>query len=237
MKLFDLFGRKDDKDTDERNKGGHDIRELEIYSGMRVIVENLEGKMLFIAKLQDPQKNMAQLYQYSKSELLLDEAGQGETASVSVKIRGYNDVERKAIFMEGTITPGQEHVWKVKDLAVLKVENERSFPRMSTNIDAVITVPGEASGAEESCKLLNISVGGASIGTEQRYYKGDTFLLKAKLVEESPAAVLYCEVLRITERNESWFEYGCRFLELTEAGQEQITQDIAHMHFRRYQTI
>lgn len=222
MKLFDIFGKKDEKDR-------NDIKQLEIYSGMRVIVEDLEGKMLFIAKLQDPRKNTAQLYQYSKSEVSLDEAGGGEKLSVSVKIRGYNDAERKAVFMEGVITPEQKHVWRVRDLVVLKVENERSFPRMSTDIDAVVTAPGGISETEEACKLLNISVGGASIGSEQRYYKGDTFLLKAKLAEESPAVVLYCEVLRVTERNENWFEYGCRFLELTETEQEQITQDIANM--------
>ena len=48
-------------------------------------------------------------------------------------------------------------------------------------------------------------------------------------MEKSPAAVLYCEVLRVTERNENWFEYGCRFLELTESEQKEITQEIAQL--------
>ncbi len=92
--------------------------------------------------------------------------------------------------MEGTITPEKKHIWEVRDLVVLRVENERSFPRMSTDIDAVITVSGGTSEAEEACKLLNISVGGVSIGSKKRYYKGDMFLLKAKLVEKSPAAAI-----------------------------------------------
>lgn len=227
MKLFDLLGKKAKKDTDRAGRRMNDIKELEIYSGMRVVVENLEGQLLFIAKLQDPQKNMAELYQYSRAEISLEEDGRKGEAPVSVRIRGYNDMERKAVFMEGSITPKQKHVWQVEELVVLKVENERSFPRMSTDIDAVITASDGTAGGEKSCKLLNISAGGASIGAEQRYYKGDTFLLKAKLVKNSPTVVLLCEVLRVVERNEKWFEYGCRFLELTEAGQEQIIQDIA----------
>lgn len=223
MKLFDLFGKKDEKDAAGKSRREYDIRELEIYSGMRVIVENARGEMLFIAELQELQKNMAELHQYTQAETSMGKDECKETDSVPVKIRGYNDMERKAVFMEASITPKQKHVWKAENLVVLKVENERSYPRFRTDIDAAIAAPGGAAEREEPCKLLNISVGGACIGSKHRYYKGDTFLLKAGLGGENTTNILYCEVLRITEKKKEWFEYGCRFLELTEADQERIT--------------
>ena len=37
---------------------------------------------------------------------------------------------------------------------------------------------------------------------------------------------MFCEVLRIFEREDSKYEYGCRFLELNEEDQDKITQNI-----------
>lgn len=230
MKLFDIFGKKGENDVAGNSREANDLKELEIYSGMRIIVENLEGNMLFIAKLQDPQRHTAKLHQYSEAESLPDTVSElpSDTAPISVKMRGYNDRERKAVFMEGTLTPSQKHIWKIENLVITGIENERSFPRMATDMDAVIISDG--SGADErTCRLLNISVGGAGIGLEHRYYKGDKFLLKVKLLENRPPFVVYCEVLRVIQRETDSFEYGCRFLELTEADAEQITQNIAQM--------
>ena len=79
---------------------------------------------------------------------------------------------------------------------------------------------------EKPCKMLNISVGGACISSEHKYYAGDKFLLKVKLMEDRPESAMFCQVLRVTEKEDDKFEYGCQFLELTEADQDQITQNI-----------
>ena len=82
MKLFDLFGKSNEKDT----------MELEIYSGMRVVVEDTEGRMLFIANLKNLQKDTARLYQYSEGDIFQDvdmEPLKG-TESLYVTLRGYN---------------------------------------------------------------------------------------------------------------------------------------------------
>ena len=215
MRLFDIFGKREEKD----------IKELEIYSGMRVVVEDTEDRILFIANIKNLHKDTAELYQFSEGDIFQDvdiESYRG-SESLYVKLRGFNDCERKAVFMEGIVTPGQRHVWQVRNLTVVRVENERSFTRLNTDIDAVAVSPGDD---ERVCRLLNISVGGASIGTEYRYHKGDTFLLKVKLSGDKPS-VMYCEVLRVIEKETAKFEYGCRFLELTEADQEQITRSMA----------
>lgn len=227
MKIFDSFKKKAEKCSGGNDKKVSDIKELEIYSGMRVVVEDPEGKLLFIAKLQEPQRNTAELYQYSEAETLRKTETENiqEISHMFVKLRGYNDRERKAVFMEGIITPIKKHVWQVENLIVTKVENERSFSRFAADIDAVIISDGEDD-TVHTCKILNISVGGANISSEHRYYKGDQFLLKVKLLEKEQPFVVYCEVLRVIERDMTRFEYGCHFVELTEVKQEQISQSI-----------
>lgn len=216
MKLFDLFEKRADNDT----------KELEIYSGMRVVVESLEGEMLFIAKLQDPLRDTAVLLQYSEAECFEGAVAKvlDETAPLPVKIRGYNEWECKAVFMEGRITSRQTHVWQVESLNIIKIENERSSLRVDTMFDAVILSSDGDDADKRSCKLLNISVGGAGISSKHRYYKGDKFLLKVKLLEDKPSFVVYCEVLRVVQRDTASFEYGCQFLELTEDVQNQLAR-------------
>lgn len=233
MKVFDLFSKKSEKGTAGKNRNKNDIKALEVYSGMRVIVENSEGRMLFIGKLQDPQRDTAELHQYSDTEVYQESNTDIESSlnsdSVPVKIRGYNDRERKAVFMEGTIIFKQKHIWKIENLTITKVENERSYPRMDTDAEVIITAPDKTNDKEKLCRLLNISVGGASISSGYRYYKGDKFLMKAKLSENRPSFNVYCEVLRVVQKDIGSFEYGCRFVELTEACREQITQNIAQI--------
>lgn len=36
--------------------------------------------------------------------------------------------------MEGAIIPVQKHIWKVEDLTVTRVENERSSSRLNTDV-------------------------------------------------------------------------------------------------------
>lgn len=220
MSLFHLFGRKAKEEVPGKTDGGNTQKELVVYSGMRVEVTTLDERLLFVAKLQGLQGNRAQLYQYSETRALKDDE------SLSVKIRGYSDHEKKAVYMEGNITPLPEHIWQVEDLVVTRIENARAFFRLTTDLAATATTFSGLGAGEKPCKLLNISVGGACIGSEYQYHKGDKFLLKVRLLEDRPESAMLCQVLRIIEREDSCFEYGCQFLELTEEDQRAITQNI-----------
>ena len=46
------------------------------------------------------------------------------------------------------------------------------------------------------------------------------------MLEDRPESAMFSQVVRVIEKDDAKFEYGCRFLELTEADQEQITQSI-----------
>ena len=220
MSLLDLFRKKENKES-VQDGVEEEYEEPEIYSGMRVEVTSMEGRPLFAGKLMSPMRGQAELYQYTEGEVPESEEPLG------VRIRGFNDRKRKAVYMEGTIAPLPKHIWKVEDLHVVGAGNDRAFFRLETNLPASITLFGGGfGGGELECRLLNISVGGARIGIDSQLHAGDKFLLKVKLLEDRDTSVMYCEVLRAIEGKDGTYEYGSRFLELTEADQYKISQNI-----------
>lgn len=199
---------------------------LEQFSEMELSQEEL----VQYSKMEFPQEDSEQPSETAESEKEGGQPSKTEDSQkvemIHVRIRGYSDHERKAVYMEGLITPGDKRIWNVEDLKVAHIGNDRAFFRLDTDIEAVVTTFGGFSAGEETCRMLNISVGGARILSEQKYNEGDKFLLKVKLLEDRPMSVMFCEVLRIIEREDSKYEYGCRFLELNEEDQEKITQNI-----------
>ena len=220
MSLLDLFHKKAKAKAQPPQESSEENEELDIYSGMRVEVTTDTGQILFVAKLLGLHGDKAELHQYSESEIAED------AESIHARIRGYSDHERKAVYMEGVITPGPKHIWQVEELTVARVGNDRAFFRLETNLEATATMFSGLAMGEKPCKLLNISVGGASVGSEYRYHEGDKFLLKVRLLKERPESAIFSQVVRVIEKDDGRFEYGCRFIELTEADQEQITQNI-----------
>ncbi len=218
MNLFHLFGKKETAPPPE--SGRAEETELEIYSGMRVEVTAPDGRMLFVAKLLGLHGNQAELHQYSEAAIPPPEE------PLPVRIRGYSDWEKKAVYMEGLITPLPKSKWSVAELKVCRVGNDRAFFRLTTNLDATATMFSGLAIGEKPCRLLNISIGGACISSECKYHENDKFLLKVRLLEDRPESAMFAQIVRVLEKEDARFEYGCRFLELTEEDQERITQNI-----------
>ena len=145
MGLLDLFKKKEKEETGGKEKI-LDTAGLEIYSGIRAEVTDLDGRLLFVAKLVGIHGYTAQLNQYSEAAVCQD----GEF--IRVKIRGYSDHERKAVYMEGTITPGPNRTWQVENLSVTRIANERAFFRLETNIEATATVLSGPGAGEKPCR-------------------------------------------------------------------------------------
>lgn len=220
MSLLELFRKRAKERPPQEDKDTNGTEELDIYSGMRVEVTTAAGQILFVAKLMGLHGKKAELHQYSEAAIVKD------VETIHARIRGYSDYERKAVYMEGIITPGPKHIWQVEELTIVRVGNDRAFFRLTTNLDATATMFSGLAMGEKPCKLLNISVGGASVSSEYRYHEGDKFLLKVRLLEDRPESVMFSQIVRVVEKDEGKFEYGCRFLELTEVDQEQITRNI-----------
>lgn len=217
MGLWNLFGKRTKEQPPQQEEKAE---ESAVYSGMRVEVTTGQGELLFVAKLQGVRGDKAELHQYSETALPQAEE------PLPVNIRGYNDHERKAVYMEGAITPKPKHIWDVEELKVTRVANDRAFFRLSTVLDATVTTFSGLAMGEKPCKLLNISVGGARVRSEYQYHEGDKFLLKVRLLEDRPESAMFCQVLRVIAKENEQFEYGCQFLELTEEDQEKIMQNI-----------
>lgn len=219
MNLFNLFGRKADTppQAPENNSCEED---LEIYSGMRVEVTDFGGRFLFVAKLMGLRGNQAELHQY------LEAAVSQTEEPFPVRIRGYSDRDRKAVYMEGVISSLPQNKWSVTELKLCWTGNDRAFFRLDTNLDATATMFSGLAMGEKPCKLLNISIGGASIRSKAKYYEGDKFLLKISLMDNGPESAIYSEVKRVIEKDYGEFEYGCQFLELRDDDQEKITKNI-----------
>ena len=224
MGLFDLFRKLTQEQPAplQEEERPEEPEEQEIYSGMRVEVTTFDGQLLFVAKLMGPHGGRAQLHQYSEATSQPKE----DMEPIRARIRGYNDRVRKAVYMEGTISPLPQHRWQVEELVVARLGNDRAFFRLDTNVDATTTTLGGYGAGEKNCKLLNISVGGACVASDYPFHEGDKFLLKVQLLEDRDLSVMYCQVLRIIDRGDGKFEYGCRFLELNEADEAKITQNI-----------
>ena len=177
-------------------------------------------QLLFTAKLMDLKGDTGELYQYFETGTL--QSG----GPVEVKIRGYSAYKRKAVYMEGVITPEIKNMWRVEDLVITKVENDRAFFRLNVDVDAVLTRYDGPDAAESVCRLLNISIGGACIFTQEEYSMGSKFRLRVRLLGDRPEFLLYCEILRIIEKDETGYEYGCRFLEISEEEEQRIIQSM-----------
>lgn len=219
--FLDFFAKRDGQQPPAAVQPFNAPLDLELCANMRVEVTAPDGRILFVAKLMYPRGSTAELHQYSESDLAT-----APEEPIAVRIRGYNDHEKKAVYLEGLISSQPKHIWRVEDLKVARTGNDRAFFRLETNIDATVNKLSGRNSGEKPCKLLNISVGGAAISSAYKYHMGDKFLLKVKLLEDRPVSAIFSQVVRITEKEDRKFEYGCRFLGLTEEDQEKITQDI-----------
>ena len=220
MGLFRLLQGRSSKEPEKAEQPQEESSESDLYSNIRVEANTMEGDLLFVGKLKYPRGSTAELHQITEASIEESED------PIPVKLRGYNDREKKAVYLEGIIFPKAKHVWQVEQLTVTHIGNDRAFFRLDTDIDATITTFGGFGAGEQPCKLLNISVGGACISSAFRFHEDDKFLLKVKLLEDRDISVMYCQVLRIIDKGDSGYKYGCRFLELNENDEAKITQNI-----------
>lgn len=194
---------------------------LEDYAGMRAEVTDTEGRLLFVAKLLGLQENQGDLH-------LLSEASVSREMEepLPVRLRGYSSRKSKAAYMEGTVLPtGDDQVWRVENLTLMKLENDRSFFRMDVSMDASLTAVDRPGAEEEPCRLVNISVGGVRIASPNLHQIGERLLLSVDLTSGKAPSTMLCQILRIIGQEQD-YEYGCRFIELNDADEDRIMQII-----------
>lgn len=228
MGLFGLFGKSPRQREAEASRRRAEMEDLEIYSGMRVEVTSQDGRMFLTAKLLTLRGDRIQLQPYTDCGLLL----RGEDP-IPVTIRGYSSKEGRAVQMEASIRMGANKLWQAEHLTLVKTGNDRAAFRLNTDVTAYITPLIRFYAEEERCRLLNISVGGACIGSQKRHNVGDKFLLQVSLLPEQEPLQANLQILRIIERLHDYFEYGCRFLDVDPAKEERIQQTIYELQRKK----
>ena len=228
MGLFDFLKKKPEPEPEAPAPF------LEIYTAMRVEVSDGEGQLFFVAKLLNIQENHGELRPFA----VLTAPPESEEA-LPVKLRGYSDRERKAVYLEGAIRPMDGGFWKVENLTLIKISNDRAFFRLSTNITAtVMPMTGKFNVTEDHCRLLNIGVGGACISSNTPYQRGDRLFLNVQLHPDRDPSLLLGQVVRVQKvvgKEKTWYECGCKFLEMTESQQERFTQLLFELQRKRGQ--
>ena len=184
--------------------------------------------MFLTAKLLTLRGDRIQLQPYTDCGLLL----RGEDP-IPVTIRGYSSKEGRAVQMEASIRMGANKLWQAEHLTLVKTGNDRAAFRLNTDVTAYITPLIRFYAEEERCRLLNISVGGACIGSQKRHNVGDKFLLQVSLLPEQEPLQANLQILRIIERLHDYFEYGCRFLDVDPAKEERIQQTIYELQRKK----
>ena len=217
MGLFGLFGKKAEKAAPPQEEGPF----LEDYAGMDTLVTGEEGELLFTAKLLGLEGTSGQLHQTSQTVTPLRETEDPQP----VRLRGYSSRKSKAAYLTGQLRPTQEpRIWSVDDLALVKLENDRSTFRMGVKMQAAVTPVDHPGAAEEPCGVLDLSVGGVRLSSQYPHQAGERLLLSLDLTQRGmPPTTLLCQILRVIGQ-EGDYEYGCCFLDPSEADQDRIVQ-------------
>lgn len=216
MGLFDWWNK-----SSNRGKRQQTQREdLDIYPGMRVEVSSEDGRMFLAAELIDLRGDRARLKPCMDGSLLTRSE---DPVPVTIRGRGKRS---GTVVMEARVRSGPSGIWQAEHLELVKRTDSRASFRIDVDLVATASCSG---GPEEPCRLRNISTGGACIGMEFRHNVGDKLLLRVKLPPETERAALACQIVRINEHRHDYFEYGCRFLELEAADENQILRSIYAM--------
>ncbi len=144
---------------------------------------------------------------------------------------GYGSRQARVGPIEGEIASQHEFFWRREDLKLVRVENDRAFFRVETNLKAQILHMERFGAGEVPARVRNISAGGAAIGTKCQCCTGDKILLKVKLLAKEEEWKLFCKVVRIEEHGGSGFVYGCQFIELDREEQGRLLESVTRLRW------
>lgn len=229
MGLFDAF-RKSPRERRAAEAQKRAMNEdLEVYAGMRVEVTSGDGRIFLVAKLLELRGDRAQLEPGADGSLMtrLEEP-------LPVTLRGYSSIKGRTVILEGTIRMGPSKLLQAEHLALVEQDEHRANTRIETNMDAMFTLIDRPNVPEEHCQIKNIGMGGVCLGSQARRDIGDRLILRIEQLLELKDVPLTCQILRINTHKAGCFEYGCRFLELSEEEERRLFRAIYALYHGLY---
>ncbi len=142
-----------------------------------------------------------------------------------VKLRCFQR-DGDTLTLNGTVGPNDPKFWRIEKLESLQSSENRNFFRQNIGVEGQILF---ASGQKVSCKVLDVSAGGARVLTSKLFHLNSTFQLEASFLPTEDPFTLTCLIKRTSVRAQTAspmkkYEYGCQFVDVPPREQERLLQ-------------
>ncbi len=193
----------------------------DLYNGMKAEVLTPANALIFVGRIR--------LSGASQVDVLGETGGFLPRALYNqpVKLRCFQR-DGDTFTLTGSVGPNDPKFWRIEKLKSLQNSESRSFFRQNIGVDGQVI---SASGQKYSCKVLDVSAGGARVLTSKLFQLEAAFQLEASLLSTEEPFSLTCRVKRTTVRAETAspmkkYEYGCQFVDVPPREQERLLQAI-----------
>lgn len=196
----------------------------ELYNGMKVEVKTPTNVLLFLGRLRVLNNDTLEVR--AESGGLLPRS----TYNQQVKLQGVQK-NGHSFTINGAVGPSTPSFWRIERLRTLQSHENRNFFRQASGASGWVHPITNSQGQRFSCKILDISGGGARVVTSKLFQLEVTFQLEFTLFSDEPPFMVTCLVKRILPHSKPGspgrkFEYGCQFVDLPHREQERLVQAI-----------
>lgn len=136
-----------------------------------------------------------------------------------VFVRGYNR-RMQSFNLSAVVVESGRTVFRVRDMKVEKIPNQRASFRLPVNSKAsIFREDDERLSRPEECTLIDISTGGACIESEYVHAEDEVVIMRFKL-DDYPTMTFKGQIIRGSEHKDDRYRYGVLFAQLT---QDELT--------------
>lgn len=212
-----------------RNSGDEDEEEEKLESEMAPTQSpQLTRGMLLNVSLQSGPLLSGRLSAVNGSTLTIERTpGQFSfntcALGATAYIKGYGN-DSTCVDLKGTVDESNRVLFRVKDVRVIPHSEHRNEFRLPVISNVTLYYQeDERLQNPETCKLINISTGGACVQSEFIHGEGEVLRLKVQLQDYAPVVFLG-EIIRVDELRSGVFRYGFLFAKLDDKENAALTR-------------
>ena len=191
----------------------------ELFNGMKAEVLTPANALIFVGRIR--------LLAGNQVDVLGETGGFLPRALYNqrVKLRCFQR-DGDTLTLNGTVGPNDPKFWRIEKLESLQSSENRNFFRQNIGVEGQILF---ASGQKVSCKVLDVSAGGARVLPSKLFQLNSTFQLEASFLPTVDPFTLTCLIKRTSVRAQTAspmkkYEYGCQFVDVPPREQERLLQ-------------
>lgn len=191
----------------------------ELFNGMKAEVLTPANALIFVGRIR--------LLTGNQVDVLGETGGFLPRAVYNqrVKLRCFQR-DGDTFTLNGTVGPNDPKFWRIEKLESLQSSENRNFFRQNIGVEGQILFD---SGQKVSCKVLDVSAGGARVLTSKLFQLNSTFQLEASFLPTEDPFTLTCLIKRTSVRAQTAspmkkYEYGCQFVDVLPREQERLLQ-------------